>query len=114
MKSFFDSGVSLPIQYMTADALNEPDILWHQNVLTTYAERRDDVITLLQPYFPETIQKPSAALYLWIPIPKEFTSESFTLMMLEKNHILLTPGIAFGTNGEGFVRASFSTDISSN
>jgi aspartate/methionine/tyrosine aminotransferase len=69
MKSFFDSGVSLPIQYMVADALDEPDTLWHQNALNIYTQRRDDVIVLLQPYFPATIQKPSAALYLWIPIP---------------------------------------------
>jgi aspartate/methionine/tyrosine aminotransferase len=31
-------------------------------------------------------------------------------MMLEKN-ILLTPGTAFGNNGEGFIRASFSVKI---
>ena len=111
MKSFFDSGTSLSLQRMVAESLRNPDRAWHEKALQTYQERRDEVIDFLQPYFPTTITAPDAALYLWISIPAGYTSESFTQMMLETHNILLTPGTAFGRNGEGFVRASFSVKI---
>ena len=44
-------------------------------------------------------------MFVWAPIPESYTSsEKFCLDMLSNTGVLCTPGSAFGTNGEGFVR----------
>ena len=51
------------------------------------------------------IDKPRATMFVWAPVPKNFgTSEEFIKFLLEKSHVMLTPGSAFGPSGEGFVR----------
>lgn len=42
--------------------------------------------------------------YLWEPVPPGFTSETFALELLDETGVVVTPGIAFGDGGEGFVR----------
>ncbi|HET7733102.1 MAG TPA: pyridoxal phosphate-dependent aminotransferase, partial [Paludibacter sp.] len=43
----------------------------------------------------------------------KFTSDSyrFAFDVLEKAHVGITPGVDFGTNGEGFVRFSYANSL---
>jgi LL-diaminopimelate aminotransferase len=49
-------------------------------------------------------------MYLWIPCPPGQTSTDFALHVLEQTGVVLTPGNAFGSGGEGFVRISMIAD----
>lgn len=40
----------------------------------------------------------------WLPVPKGYSSESFFEYVLEKAHVVLAPGVGFGTGGENYVR----------
>jgi len=53
--------------------------------------------------------KPKGTFYLWAKVPKGETSASFVGKVLEKAHIVLTPGTAFGEYGEGYFRASITS-----
>lgn len=44
-------------------------------------------------------------MFVWAPIPENYTSsERFTLDLMEKTGMIVTPGTAFGNLGEGYVR----------
>ena len=69
-----------------------------------YIERRDVLIDGLNAAGWQ-IDKPKATMFVWAPVPKNFgTSEEFVKTLLEKSNVLVTPGSAFGSSGEGFVR----------
>ena len=56
--------------------------------------------------------EPFGAFYVF-PCIKEFgmTSEDFATDLLEKEHVVVVPGTAFGESGEGFVRISYAYSI---
>ncbi|WP_342505525.1 pyridoxal phosphate-dependent aminotransferase [Sporosarcina sp. FSL K6-2383] len=47
---------------------------------------------------------PTASFFAWLPVPTGYTSESFTNVLLNKADVAVSPGRAFGTYGEGYVR----------
>ena len=60
-----------------------------------------------------TCRDPKGAFYAFPSIQKTgLTSEEFCRQLLEKKHVAVVPGPAFGKGGEGFIRASYcySTD----
>jgi LL-diaminopimelate aminotransferase len=44
-------------------------------------------------------------------VPKGFTSTSFTVEVLTKAGVVLTPGSGFGAAGEGYVRAAITVSV---
>ena len=51
---------------------------------------------------------PHTTFYLWLPIPKRYKSAfDFCEDVLKKSGVVLVPGNAFGSYGEGFFRLSF-------
>ncbi len=44
------------------------------------------------------------APYIWLKVPKEYTSWEFFDMLLETKQIVGTPGVGFGAEGEGYFR----------
>jgi len=56
--------------------------------------------------------EPKGAFYVFCDARK-FTSDSyrFAFDVLEKAHVGITPGVDFGTNGEGFVRFSYANSL---
>ncbi len=46
------------------------------------------------------------APYVWMKIPEGYTSWSYFDYLLEKIHVVTTPGSGFGDSGEGFIRFS--------
>jgi len=56
------------------------------------------------------VDRPKATFYLWIQVPKGYTSAEFTTVLLEQGGIVATPGNGFGEDGEGFIRMALTVD----
>ena len=112
LKSNMDYGMFLPIQKAAIAALQSPQSVI-DSTRQAYIERRDTLIDGLAKVGWH-IDKPPATMFVWAPIPKRFDkSEDFVMELLNKAGIMVTPGSAFGSNGEGFVRMALvqTTDI---
>jgi LL-diaminopimelate aminotransferase len=57
------------------------------------------------------LEKPKTTFYLWIEVPQGFNSTSFSLLLLEKCGIVCTPGVGFGSHGEGYIRMALTVEI---
>ncbi len=55
--------------------------------------------------------KPSAGTFFaWLPIPRGFTSQSFSDLLLKEAHVAVAPGIGFGEYGDQFIRIGLLAD----
>jgi LL-diaminopimelate aminotransferase len=72
-----------------------------------YARRRDLVIDALKAVGVE-VDPPKATIYVWAPVPEGHTSASYCEMVLEESGVVVSPGGAYGPNGEGFFRISLT------
>ena len=53
--------------------------------------------------------EPEGAFYVFPSIQSTgYSSEEFCTQLLQKEHVAVVPGSAFGASGEGFVRISYS------
>lgn len=77
-----------------------------------YNERRIYIIKRLKDMGFSIHSEPKGAFYVFCDA-RRFTSDSyhFAFDVLEKAHVGITPGIDFGTNGEGFVRFSYANSL---
>ncbi len=53
------------------------------------------------------IPPPSASMFAWAPLPEKFRevgSMQFATLLVEKSGVVVSPGVAFGEHGEGYVR----------
>ncbi len=77
-----------------------------------YNERRVYIVDRLKKMGFVIHTVPQGAFYVFCDARK-FTSDSyhFAFDVLEKAHVGITPGIDFGTNGEGFVRFSYANSM---
>lgn len=108
LKTNLDYGVFSALQAAAETALNLPDH-YLQEVQDRYRTRRDFLINGLAE-LGWNIPKPLATMYLWIPCPPGMTSTDFALTVLQQTGVVFTPGNAFGTGGEGYVRISLIAD----
>jgi len=77
-----------------------------------YNERRIFMIKRLREIGFVIYTEPQGAFYIFCDARK-FTNDSyqFAFDVLEKAHVGITPGVDFGTGGEGFVRFSYANSI---
>jgi LL-diaminopimelate aminotransferase len=109
LKTNLDYGIFAALQAAAETALNLPDEFVSQ-VQTRYRERRDFMIQGLAE-LGWTIPKTKATMYLWVPCPPGIGSTEFALKVLSETGVVLTPGNAFGSGGEGYVRLSLIADL---
>lgn len=78
----------------------------------TYDERRKYMISRLKEMGFGIKVEPQGAFYVFANARK-FTTDSyrFAFDILEKAHVGITPGIDFGTGGEGYVRFSYANSL---
>ena len=107
VKTNIDSGVFQAIQEAGITALESDDQLT-DGLRKIYQERRDVLVPGLKG-LGLTLDNPAAAFYVWIEVPKGFTSASFTAHLIEKAGIVTTPGNGFGDPGEGYIRMTVTT-----
>ncbi len=106
VKSNLDSGIPQAIQYAAIEALTGPqDCIPEHNAI--YQKRRDLVVDMLNSVGLEA-KLPKASLYIWAKVPKGYTSVELANALLEEVGIVVTPGIGYGKNGEGYVRLSLT------
>lgn len=111
VKSQLDSGLSLPLQHLGTFVLSHYDEKWHRQMIASYQKRRDIIAAKLK-VLGLTFSLPKGAFYIWARIPDSaLNSENFCMELLKRKQVLLTPGSAFGSNGERFVRVSICVNI---
>jgi alanine-synthesizing transaminase len=105
VKSYLDYGAFTPIQVAAAAALNgSQDCV--AEIRATYKSRRDVLITAMGRAGWE-IPAPPASMFAWAPLPEAFReagSMQFAKLLIEEAGVAVSPGVAFGEYGEGYVR----------
>lgn len=81
-------------------------------MVATYDERRKYMIKRLREIEFKISVEPTGAFYVFANANR-FSSNSyqFAFELLEKAKVAVTPGIDFGTNGEGFLRFSYANSL---
>jgi LL-diaminopimelate aminotransferase len=110
VKSNIDSGIPQAIQYGAMEALTASQECIQDNI-DIYTRRRDKVINALQAIGLEIVP-PKAGLYIWVRIPKGFTSAEFATALLDEKDLVVTPGSGYGEYGEGYIRFSLTLNDS--
>jgi alanine-synthesizing transaminase len=105
VKSYLDYGAFTPVQVAATAALNGPEDCIRE-MRDTYRRRRDCLVEgFTRAGWP--IPAPSASMFAWAPIPEPFRSLGsleFSKLLVEKAEVAVSPGVAFGEHGEGYVR----------
>ncbi len=111
LKTQADSGHFRPMLEAAVVALNDTPPQWIVTRNREYAARRDAVLhglaeLGLQPATPR------GGMYVWSALPAGRSSaETFAAEMLQRAHVSLTPGTAFGPQGEGYVRVALTVPV---
>jgi len=106
VKSNIDSGIFSAVQLAGIAALEGPQH-YVVDMCNLYQQRRDTLITGLKSIGWD-IKPPKATFYVWIKIPRKTDSIKFAALLLEKANIVVTPGVGFGKNGEGYIRMALT------
>ncbi len=105
VKSYLDYGAFTPVQVAATAALNGPEDCIRE-MRDTYRRRRDVLVESFGRAGWD-IPPPAASMFAWAPLPAPFQSVGsveFATLLVEKAELAVSPGIAFGEYGEGFVR----------
>src|SRR5919206_265534 len=105
VKSYLDYGAFTPVQVAATAALNGPEDCIRE-MRETYRKRRDALVESFGRAGWD-IPPPQASMFAWAPLPKAFQgigSMEFATLMVEKSGVVVSPGVAFGEHGEGYVR----------
>ncbi len=105
VKSYLDYGAYTPIQVAACAALNGPDSVVDE-MREIYRSRRDVMVdSFTRAGWP--VPSPRASMFAWSKIPEVFAEQGsleFSLQLIEEAHVAVSPGVAFGEHGEGYVR----------
>jgi len=105
VKSYLDYGAFTPIQVAATAALNGPQDCVEE-IRLCYKSRRDILIKSFA-NSGWNIPEPQSSMFAWAPIPDQFKdlgSIEFSKLLLKKTKVAVSPGIGFGSEGDGHVR----------
>jgi LL-diaminopimelate aminotransferase len=108
LKSNVDSGLFEAIQLAGA-AAPAPEVDASVRAMNeVYARRRDLVCDALAAAGVE-VTRPKGTIYVWAPIPEGYeNAAAYCEHVLEQAAVVISPGGAYGPNGEGFFRISLT------
>ncbi len=108
-KSTIDNGIFKALQKACAEILNsEEGDKYIAEGNKGYARKQKIMVEGFKELGWPIENVPHTTFYLWLPIPKRYSSAfEFCEDVLKKSGIVLVPGNAFGTYGEGFFRLSY-------
>ena len=109
LKSNLDYGVFLPVQQAAIRALREGADFCEES-RKVYEERRNVLVNGLRDIGWE-VTKPDAGMFIWAEIPKGWNSLDFAYTLVNQANVVVTPGHAFGPNGEGYVRIALVQEV---
>jgi LL-diaminopimelate aminotransferase len=107
VKTNVDSGVFNAVQHAAITALTGPQDCV-RNACAIYQERRDVLIAGLRDLGFD-VPSPKATFYVWLPVQDWM---AFAAKLLSKAGIVVTPGVGFGSSGEGYVRFALTRPAS--
>ncbi|HWI54435.1 MAG TPA: LL-diaminopimelate aminotransferase [Desulfobacteria bacterium] len=108
IKSNMDSGVFQAVQYAGIAAVTGPQECTLENS-QVYKERAQVIVDGLNS-LGWNITPPKATIYLWVPVPKGYTSMEFAEHVFEKTGVFITPGSGYGQYGEGYLRIALTVE----
>lgn len=109
IKTNVDSGIFQAVQEAGIEALtgSQEKVDEYRKI---YKERRDFVVKKLDElgfsYF-----YPKATFYVWVKTPNNMPSRDFCTKLLEEAGVVVTPGIGFGKEGEGYFRIALTVGL---
>ena len=102
------SCFNTPAQMAALAALSGPQQVVRE-MRDSYRERRDELLEILD-RGDLTSTLPSGAFYVWADISEAgMPSMEFARYLIEREHVAVAPGSAFGELGEGYVRLSLAS-----
>ncbi len=105
LKSYLDYGTFQPIQIASIIALNEGDG-YVDEVRDVYQGRRDVLIDGLNRNGWK-VERPTGTMFVWAPIPDPYVEQGsmqFTMNLLDRAKVAVSPGVGFGPSGDAHVR----------
>jgi len=104
VKSNMDSGMFLGIQQGAIAAL-QLDQSWFEEMNNVYKSRRE-LIWKLAERIGAICDKTSSGMFVWARLAEKTDPLALVDKLLYENHIFITPGDIFGSNGHGYIRFS--------
>ena len=109
LKSNIDSGNFDAVQLAGAAAL-APEVDPYVREMNEVYRRRRDLVCDALAQAGVNVTPPKGTIYIWAPIPPGFESAAaYCEHVLEHAAVVISPGGAYGTSGEGFFRISLTT-----
>ena len=103
VRSQIDYGIFPAIQKAAVAALTGPQDMVKEQCAEY--ERRNQALCGGLRKIGWNVPDSQGSMFVWAPIPENFTSsEKFVLELMEKSGVIVVPGTAFGSLGEGYVR----------
>lgn len=105
IKGYYDYGIFQAVQIAAIIALRhgEQDIA---RQVARYQQRRDIVAAGLRSVGWQ-VTPPQGGMFLWVQIPRSFAAKGsydFAMQLMDVANVVVSPGIGFGPEGEGYLR----------
>jgi aspartate aminotransferase len=104
---FITSNPAAMVQQAGIVALRDGEV-YLRNLREHYAARREQVKVALAEIPGVTLCEPEGAFYAFFAIEGVADSTAFTSRLVNATGLALTPGLAFGAAGEGYIRLCFA------
>ena len=109
LRSQIDYGIFYPVQLAAIAALTGPDDFIEEQ-RRQYAARNRALCGGLRSIGWD-VPDSQGTMFVWAKIPEGYESSAdFCMKLMEKPGVIVTPGSAFGSNGEGYVRMALVVD----
>ncbi|HEV3230294.1 MAG TPA: LL-diaminopimelate aminotransferase [Solirubrobacteraceae bacterium] len=109
LKTNIDSGLFEAVQLSAVTALSPELDPYVAEMNRIYARRRDLICEALAG-IGVRVTPPRGTIYVWAPVPEGFASAAdYAEHVLDRAAVVVSPGGAYGPNGEGFFRISLTT-----
>lgn len=109
LRSQIDYGIFLPIQYAAIAALTGPDDFIEEQRQQYEARNRALCGGLRK--IGWNVPDSQGTMFIWAKIPEGYESSAdFCIRLMERTGVIVTPGSAFGSEGEGYVRMALVVD----
>ena len=110
LRSQIDYGIFYPVQYAAIAALTGPDDFIEEQ-RQEYGRRNRALCGGLR-RIGWDVPDSRGSMFVWAKIPEGYESSAdFCMKLMEKTGVIVTPGSAFGSNGEGYVRMALVVDV---
>ena len=109
LKTNVDSGLFEAVQLAGAAAL-APALDRYIGEMNEIYQRRRDLVCDALAGIGVAVTRPRGTIYIWAPVPAGFeNAAAYCEHVLEEAAVVISPGGAYGPNGEGFFRISLTT-----